>query len=278
MKFTKMHGLGNNYIYINCFEETVENPESLSIRLSDVHFGIGSDGIILIKPSKVADCEMDIYNADGSRAMMCGNGVRCVGKYVYERGIAKKDVITVDTQSGVKSLFLRVVDGHVESIRVDMGEPELVPAKIPVTFNGETMIDQPLSVGAETFQVTCVSMGNPHCVQFVEDTTNLQIEKYGPAFEHHPVFPERANIEFIQVLSRNEVNMRVWERGSNETFACGTGACASVVACVLNGKTDRQVTVHLLGGDLKIHWDAETNHVFMEGPAEFIFDGTIEPL
>lgn len=276
MKFTKMHGLGNNYIYINCFEETVENPEELSIRLSDVHFGVGSDGIILIKPSEVADCEMDIYNADGSRAMMCGNGVRCVGKYVYERGIAKKDVITVDTQSGVKTLFLHVTDGHVESIRVDMGEPELVPSRIPVAFDGETMIDQPLSVGNTTVQVTCVSMGNPHCVQFVADTKSLPIAQFGPALEHHPIFPERANIEFIQVLSRGEVNMRVWERGSNETFACGTGACASVVACVLNGKTDRQVTVHLLGGDLKIHWDETTNHVFMEGPAEFIFDGVIE--
>ena len=276
MRFTKMHGLGNNYLYINCFEETVENPEELSIRLSDVHFGVGSDGIILIKPSKVADCEMDIYNADGSRAMMCGNGIRCVGKYVYERGIAQKDVLKVDTQSGIKILYLNVVDGHVQSIRVDMGEPELVPAKIPVRFDGETMIDQPLEAAGETFQVTCVSMGNPHCVQFIEDTESLKIEEYGPVLEHHPIFPERANIEFIQVQSRNEIKMRVWERGSNETFACGTGACASVVACVLNDKTDRQVTVHLLGGDLNILWDAESNHVFMEGPAEFIFDGTVD--
>ena len=276
MRFTKMHGLGNNYLYINCFEEKVDDPEQLSIRLSDVHFGVGSDGIILIKPSAVADCEMDIYNADGSRAMMCGNGIRCVGKYVYERGICKKDVLKVDTQSGIKILYLNVVDGHVRSIRVDMGEPELVPSKIPVQFAGETMIDQPLEAAGETFQVTCVSMGNPHCVQFIEDTEALKIEEFGPVLEHHPIFPERANIEFIQVQSRNEIKMRVWERGSNETFACGTGACASVVACVLNNKTDRQVTVHLLGGDLHILWDAESNHVFMEGPAEFVFDGTVD--
>lgn len=276
MQFTKMHGLGNNYLYINCFAETVKDPESLAIRLSDVHFGIGSDGIILIKPSKVADCEMDIYNADGSRAMMCGNGVRCVGKYVYERGIVQKDIITVDTQSGVKTLFLNVENGVVKSLRVDMGEPEWIPAKIPVRFEGDTMINQPLTVGEDTYQVTCVSMGNPHCVQFVEDTKQLAIETIGPALEHHPIFPERANIEFIQVLNRNEINMRVWERGSGETFACGTGACASVAACVRNGKTDRNVTVHLLGGDLQITWDEETNHIFMEGPAAFICDGTVE--
>ncbi|MDD5952260.1 MAG: diaminopimelate epimerase [Oscillospiraceae bacterium] len=273
MRFTKMHGLGNNYLYINCFTETVTDPEALSIRLSDVHFGVGSDGIILIKPSDVADCEMDIYNADGSRAMMCGNGIRCVGKYVYERGIAKKEVLKVDTQSGIKTLYLNVKNGVVESIRVDMGEPELVPQKIPVVFDGDTMIDQPVTAGETTVSVTCVSMGNPHCVQFVEDTKTAPVTTLGPVLEHHPIFPERANIEFIQVVSRQEIHMRVWERGSGETFACGTGACASVVACVLNGKTDRNVKVHLLGGDLQIFWDPSSNHVFMEGPAAFICDG-----
>jgi diaminopimelate epimerase len=276
MKFTKMQGIGNDYIYINCFEEKVDDPSALSIRLSDRHFGIGSDGLILIEPSDIADCKMDMYNADGSRGMMCGNGIRCVGKYVYERGIAKKDVLTVETLSGVKTLKLSVKDGKVGEIEVNMGSPILEPEKIPAAFQGDRVVDQSLTVGGKEYRVTCVSMGNPHCIVFVPDTKSLPIEKIGPKFENHPAFPERVNTEFVQVHSDHEVNMRVWERGSGETLACGTGACATAVACALNHKTGREVLVHLLGGDLNIRWDEVSNNVFMRGPAEFSFDGTFE--
>jgi diaminopimelate epimerase len=276
MKFTKMQGIGNDYIYINCFEEKVDDPSALSIRLSDRHFGIGSDGLILIEPSDIADCKMDMYNADGSRGMMCGNGIRCVGKYVYERGIAKKDVLTVETLSGVKTLKLSVKDGKVGEIEVNMGSPILEPEKIPASFQGEKVVNQPLTVGGKEYRVTCVSMGNPHCIVFVPDTKSLPIEKIGPQFENHPAFPERVNTEFVQVHSEHEVSMRVWERGSGETLACGTGACATAVACVLNQKTGREVLVHLLGGDLNIRWDEISNNVFVGGPAEFSFDGTVE--
>jgi diaminopimelate epimerase len=276
MKFTKMQGIGNDYIYVNCFEEKVDDPSALSIRLSDRHFGIGSDGLILIEPSDIADCKMDMYNADGSRGMMCGNGIRCVGKYVYERGIAKKDVLTVETLSGVKTLKLSIRDGKVGEIEVNMGSPILEPEKIPAAFQGEKVVNQPLTVGGEEYRVTCVSMGNPHCIVFVPDTKSLPIEKIGPAFENHPAFPERVNTEFVQVHSVHEVSMRVWERGSGETLACGTGACATAVACALNHKTGREVLVHLLGGDLNIRWDEVSNNVFMRGPAEFSFDGTVE--
>lgn len=274
LKFTKMQGIANDYIYINCFDQQVENVEELAVRLSRRRFSIGSDGIILILPSKVADCRMEIYNADGSVAMMCGNGVRCVGKYVYERGIAPHDVITVETRSGIKTLYLTVEDGHVTAVRVDMGRPGLKPADLPTTLP-ETL-DVPLTVGDTTYRVTCVSMGNPHCVQFVEDVDALNLEAIGPALEHHEVFPERANIEFVQLINRHEIKMRVWERGSGETWACGTGACASVVACILNGKTERDVLVHLRGGDLKIRWATDDASVEMTGPAEFVFDGTVE--
>ncbi|MCH3972243.1 MAG: diaminopimelate epimerase [Oscillospiraceae bacterium] len=276
MKFTKMQGIGNDYIYINCFQETVKDPSALSIRLSDRHFGIGSDGIILIKPSERADCEMDIYNADGSRAMMCGNGVRCVGKYVYDRGICRKNPLRVDTQSGVKTLYLQVENDQVQSVRVDMGEPILVPAEIPVKLPGTRAIDVPYTVGGREERITCVSMGNPHCVVFVPDVDVLDLPKIGPAFEHAEIFPQRVNTEFIEVRSNTEVKMRVWERGSGETLACGTGACASAVACALNGKTGRSVLLHLRGGDLHVTWDEKTGRVFMQGPAAFVFDGTIE--
>ena len=275
MKFTKMQGIGNCYLYINCFEEKVENPSALSVTLSDVHFGVGSDGIILIKPSQRADCEMDIYNADGSRAMMCGNGIRCVGKYVYERGLVKKDVLTVDTQSGIKTLYLDVKDGRVRSVRVNMGKPDLCARTIPTLFQAERVIDEPYKIDGKEYRVTCVSMGNPHCVVFLPEIDSLDLIQLGPKFEQDPVFPERVNTEFIRVISKDEVQMRVWERGSGETWACGTGACAAAVACSLNGKTGRDVLVHLRGGDLAIHWDENTDEVFMQGPAEFIFDGTI---
>ena len=276
MRFTKMQGIGNDYIYINCFQETVKDPAALSVRLSDRHFGVGSDGVILIEPSQIADCKMDMYNADGSRGMMCGNGIRCVGKYVYERGIAHKDILTVETLSGVKTLRLDVNGGKVGEVEVDMGLPTLKPAEIPANFPGDTAVDTPLIVGGREYRVTCVSMGNPHCIVFVDKTEQFPVEKIGPQFEHHPAFPGQVNTEFVQVLGKREIKMRVWERGSGETLACGTGACASAVACMLNGKTERGVLIHLRGGDLKIRWDEASGNVFMKGPAEFSFDGTVE--
>lgn len=276
MNFTKMQGIGNDYIYIDCFREAVKDPAALSIRLSDRHFGVGSDGVILIEPSEIADCKMDMYNADGSRGMMCGNGIRCVGKYVYERGIAPKDVLTVETLSGIKTLHLDVNEGRVGSIEVDMGSPILKPAEIPMDYPGDIAVDVPLTVGGKKYQVTCVSMGNPHCVVFVDDAKDFPVEQIGPVFERLPVFPEQVNTEFVQVIGKKEIRMRVWERGSGETLACGTGACASAVACMLNGKTERSILVHLLGGDLEIRWDEASGSVFMKGPAEFSFDGTVE--
>ena len=276
MNFTKMQGIGNNYLYFNCFEQPIDNPSELSVKLSDVHFGVGSDGIILIEPSEKADCKMDIYNADGSRALMCGNGIRCVGKYVYERGLVKKDVITVETLSGVKTLYLNIKSDIVQSIKVNMGQPDLVSKTIPVIFHSEHVIDEPIIIDNKEYRITCVSMGNPHCVIFVDDTDKINLEKLGPKFENDPDFPERVNTEFVQIISNTEVKMRVWERGSGETWACGTGTCATVVACALNKKTGRNVLVHLRGGDLKIDWDEYSNEVFMQGPAEFIFDGTVK--
>lgn len=276
MRFTKMQGIGNDYIYINCFEEKVEHPSELSVRLSERHFGIGSDGIILIEPSEVADCRMDIYNADGSQAMMCGNGIRCVGKYVYERGIAKKEVLKVDTMSGIKTLRLTVQDEIVTSVTVDMGKPSLSSANIPVELGECEVIDEPIFIDGLEYRITCVSMGNPHCVLFVDDVNKIQIENIGLKLEKNKIFPQRANVEFIQVMNKNEINMRVWERGSGETWACGTGACAAAVACSVNKKTEKSVTVHLKGGDLEINWDEVTGSVFMKGPAQFVFDGTIE--
>lgn len=274
MRFTKMQGIGNDYIYINCFEEQVKDPAALSVRLSDRHFGIGGDGIILIKPSENGDAEMDLYNADGSRAKMCGNGIRCVGKYVYERGIAKKDVLKIDTQSGVKTLYLDVENDHVRSIRVNMGQPGLTPEAIPTTLPG--VENQTITAAGQDWNATCVSMGNPHCVIFVDDVEHFPLETVGPELENHPVFPERANIEFVRMRGENEVEMRVWERGSGETWACGTGACAVAVACILTGRTGRRVLVHLRGGNLEIFWNEQTNEVEMTGPAEFVFDGEVK--
>ena len=277
MKFTKMHGIGNDYIYVNCFEEGIPaDPAALSRRLSDRHFGIGSDGLILIRPTENGDAMMDLYNADGSRAMMCGNGIRCVGRYVYERGIAKKETLRIDTLSGVKTLRLDVANGTVQSIEVDMGEPVLEPASIPVLLPGERAVSVPVEMGDDVFSVTCVSMGNPHCVLFVEDVDALDLEELGPRFEWTPLFPQGVNTEFIQPLPDGSLKMRVWERGSGETWACGTGACASVVAACLCGKAERQSVVHLRGGDLSIHWREEDGHVMMRGPAAFVFDGEID--
>ena len=284
MKFTKMHGIGNDYVYVNCFEEKVENPSELAVKISDRHFGVGSDGLILIKPSKVADFTMEMYNADGSQSEMCGNGIRCVGKYVYDYGLTDKERISVETLAGIKYLDFKIEDGKVSLITVNMGSPELVPANIPVDVSALNMdatdltqiVDEALEVDGREYKVTCVSMGNPHCITFVEDTASFPLFEIGPKFEGHKFFPNRVNAEFIQIISRNEVNMRVWERGSGETLACGTGACASTVACILNGLTDDEITLHLLGGDLKVRWDREENLVYMTGPARVSFDGEID--
>jgi len=275
MKFTKMHGCGNDYIYINCMEYQIENPSKLAVRVSDRHFGIGSDGLILICPSDVADFRMEMYNADGSEGKMCGNGIRCVAKYAYEYGLTDQDRISVETKGGIKHLELTVENGKVTLVKVNMGEPVLLPEKIPVKLGKKDCIDQEITVGKETYRITCVSMGNPHAVVFVEDTENLPLDRIGPLFEHHEAFPDRVNTEFVQVINRYEINMRVWERGSGETLACGTGACASAVACILNGKTADEMTVHLRGGDLSLSYDREKNIVWMTGPAAIICDGEL---
>lgn len=276
MKFAKMQGIGNDYVYVNCFEENVENPSEVAIKVSDRHFGIGSDGLILIKPSDIADCEMDMYNADGSQGAMCGNGVRCVAKYAYDFGIAKKEKMSIATKSGIKYVDLTVENGKAVMIKVDMGAPELVPAKIPVLLDGERAVDAPIDVEGCEYRITAVSMGNPHAIVYMDDIHSLEIEKIGPKFENHKCFPDRVNTEFVHVIDENTVEMRVWERGSGETLACGTGACAVAVASILNGYTKDHVTVKLLGGDLQIFWDREKNLVYMTGPATLVFEGEIE--
>ncbi|MEY8427056.1 diaminopimelate epimerase [Lachnospiraceae bacterium 46-15] len=276
MKFTKMQGIGNDYVYVNCFEEKVENPGELAVKVSDRHFGIGSDGLILIKPSKNADFRMEMYNADGSEGAMCGNGIRCVGKYVYDYGLTEQTSIRVETKSGVKYLDLTVEEGKVSQVRVNMGAPELFPPKIPVLADGDKALDAPIMVDGREYRMTCVSMGNPHAVVYLDDVKNLEIEKIGPRFEMHPCFPDRVNTEFVRVIDGSTLEMRVWERGSGETLACGTGACAVAVASILNGYVSGEVTVKLLGGDLKISWDEQGNIVYMTGPAAVVFDGEIQ--
>lgn len=276
MKFTKMQGLGNDYVYVNCFEEKIENPPAVARYVSDRHFGIGSDGLIMINPSEVADFEMEMYNADGSRGEMCGNGIRCVAKYVYDYGLTDKTQISVETLGGIKYLDLTVEDGKVVLVKVDMGKPELKSDLIPIISENEKVIDEPIEVDGQVYHMTGVSMGNPHTVIYVDDVKNLDLEKIGPKFENHERFPKRINTEFVHCIDRNTVEMRVWERGSGETLACGTGACAVAVASILNNLTDTRVTVKLLGGDLKIEWDREKNHVFMTGPAKVVFDGVID--
>ena len=314
MKFTKMQGLGNDYVYVDCTRDELATPSEVARAVSDRHFGIGSDGLILIKPSKTADFYMEMYNADGSRSAMCGNGIRCVGKYVYDFGLTDKLEVSIETAAGIKYLSLRLLDGKVSDVRVNMGAPELSPEKIPTTLegtkdiplNGEADIERSeqqgtkqtgvvpagtvqtgsisagtvravlgakLNVLGRDYEVSCVSMGNPHVITYVADEKAIDIEKIGPAFENHPAFPERTNTEFIRVADRKNLYMRVWERGTGETLACGTGACASAVATMLNGLCDRSVTVHLLGGDLQIEWDAKENVVYMTGPAVTVFTG-----
>ena len=275
MKFTKMHGCGNDYVYVNLFEETVEDAPKLATVVSDRHFGIGSDGVITIGPSEVADFRMRIYNADGSEAEMCGNGIRCVAKYVYDHKMTDKTKITVETGAGIKTLTLFTENEKVQQVRVDMGEPILEPSQIPVLSNKNPVIADSIFVGNMEWRMTCVSMGNPHAVVFVKDVASFPIEQFGPLFEKHERFPKRTNTEFVQVVSKTEAIMRVWERGSNETWACGTGTCATVMACILNGYTENKVLVHLRGGDLTIEYDRSTNHVFMTGPATEVFEGYI---
>ena len=278
LRFTKMHGISNDYVYISTFDQPEEDWEQLAIRLSDRRTGIGGDGIILVCPSDVADAKMRIFNADGSEGKMCGNGIRCVGKFVYDKGLVPPDktTITIDTLSGIKTLELTVRDGKVQSARVDMGAAILSPADIPVKYDGDRMIDVPLEVDGKTWNVTAVSMGNPHCVTFVDDVDSLALEKLGPHFENHPAFPERVNTEFVKVIDDHTLQMRVWERGSGETWACGTGACATAVAACLNGYCQKgdDITVHLRGGDLVIRYTDDT--VIMTGPASTVFEGEVE--
>jgi diaminopimelate epimerase len=274
MQFTKMHGAGNDYIYVDCFRAAIpESPADLARRVSDRHFGIGGDGLILICPSEVADAEMRMFNADGSMAEMCGNGIRCLAKYIYEHGICRQPSMTIDTGRGLLTLELDLKDDRVDQIRVDMGAPLLAAQQIPTRLPGSPVINAPLSIDGETLRVTCVSMGNPHCVTYVDDPTDRWVLGIGPKVEVAPHFPERTNVEFVEVLSRKEVRQRTWERGSGETLACGTGASAVCVAGVLSGRTDRQLTVHLTGGDLAIEWNEADNHVYMTGPAVEVFHG-----
>lgn len=276
MKFTKMQGLGNDYVYVNCFEEKIENPSELAVKVSDRHFGIGSDGLILIRPSEVADFRMTMFNADGSESEMCGNGIRCVGKYVYDYGLTDKTEVSVETLAGIKYLKFIIKDGKVDMVTVNMGEPILKPELVPVVGEGDAVIDSPIEVAGKEYKMTCVSMGNPHSVVFVDDVDNFPLHEVGPLFEHHKAFPRRVNAEFCQVIDRTHARMRVWERGTGETLACGTGTCATAVACILNGKTEDEVTVTLLGGDLIIRWDREENVIYMTGPARVVFDGEID--
>ncbi len=276
MKFTKMQGLGNDYVYVNCFEEKIENPSELAVKVSDRHFGIGSDGLILIRPSEVADFRMTMFNADGSESEMCGNGIRCVGKYVYDYGLTDKTEVSVETLAGIKYLKFLIKYGKVDMVTVNMGEPILKPELVPVVGEGDAVIDSPIEVDGKEYKMTCVSMGNPHSVVFVDDVDNFPLHEVGPLFEHHKAFPRRVNAEFCQVIDRTHARMRVWERGTGETLACGTGTCATAVACILNGKTEDEVTITLLGGDLIIRWDREENVIYMTGPARVVFDGEID--
>lgn len=278
MKFTKMHGLGNDYVYMDCTKSGVpDNVETLAQFVSDRHFGVGSDGLILICVSDICDFKMKMYNMDGSEAQMCGNGIRCVGKFVYDKGLTNKTEITVETLAGVKVLELNVKNGKVETVKVDMGEPILEAKKIPVISDEKEQVKNLVITALDKdFKFTCVSMGNPHAITIVEDVDTFDVEKYGSVLEIDKHFPEKANIEFIQIINRNTIKMRVWERGSGETMACGTGACATAVACNLNGLVEDEVTVKLLGGDLNIKWNKEDNHIYMTGPATTVFEGKIE--
>ena len=275
IKFTKMHGLGNDYVYIDAINQNIENESTLAQFVSNRHFGIGSDGLILICKSNIADFKMRMFNSDGSEAEMCGNGIRCVGKFVYDKGLTNKTIVTIETLAGIKTLKLNTKDGKVETVRVDMGEPILNPKEIPVISNEEPVKNLVLEADDKKFKFTCVSMGNPHAITQVENTDNFDVEKYGKILEVDKAFPNKTNVEFIQIVDEEHVKMRVWERGAGETLACGTGACGTAVACYLNGETGRKVEVELLGGNLYIEWDEKDNHVYMTGPAVTVFEGEL---
>ncbi|NDL67753.1 diaminopimelate epimerase [Anaerotalea alkaliphila] len=275
MKFTKMHGCGNDYVYVSGFQETIEDYPAMARKVSNRNFGVGSDGLVVILPGTAGDFRMRMFNPDGSEAEMCGNAIRCVGKYVYDKGMTREKVVRVDTLAGLKVLELTEEDGTIAKVRVDMGEPVLDPVKIPVASDAQPVLAEVVEASGRSFPFTCVSMGNPHAVTFVEDTDAFPVEEIGRQVEVDAKFPRKTNVEFVQVLDRETVKMRVWERGTGETLACGTGACATLVACVLNGKTERKATVRLLGGDLFIEWDEATNHVFMTGPATLVFEGEL---
>lgn len=273
MRFTKMQGAGNDYIYVNGFQENIKNPERLAIELSDRHFGVGSDGLVIILPSKRCDFKMRMFNPDGSEAEMCGNASRCIGKYVYDKGLTDKKEITLETKAGIKKLKFTVTKNKVKNVCVDMGEPIISPSLIPVSKIGDSIIGEPFSVGDEQYKITCISMGNPHTVIFLESFDNIDLHQTGYSIEHHPLFPQRTNIEFAIIESKNNIRMRVWERGTGETLACGTGACATLVAAVLNGFAERKAVLHLLGGDLLIEWNDLDNHIYMTGDAITVFEG-----
>ena len=276
MNFTKMHGIGNDYVYVDCTKRELKKPEEIARFVSDRHFGIGSDGLILIKRSEVADFYMDMYNADGSKGEMCGNGIRCVAKYAYDYGLTDKKELTIETLAGIKELVLTIEEDKVAKVRVNMGAPILAPEKIPVLASKEPVVKEPIVVDDKEWEMTCVSVGNPHAIVFLEEpVSTFPIEKVGPSFEHHKRFPNRINTEFVEVINRDRIKMRVWERGANETFACGTGACASVVAAILNGYCNKKVTVELLGGELEIEWKDADNGIYMTGSATTVFDGQI---
>lgn len=275
MIFTKMHGLGNDYVCINCFRERVEDPPGFARALCDRHYGIGADGLILICPSKVSDFKMEIYNSDGSVAGMCGNGIRCLGKYVYDYGLTGKETLSIETKSGIRNMHLQIQDGKACGAMVDMGVPRLNAHSIPILSEKDLVINDPIEVQEKNYRMTGISMGNPHAVIFSEEINGISLEETGRELEFHPRFPERANIEFCHVTARNRMEIRVWERGVGETLACGTGACAAVVASVLNDLTDEEVIVKLLGGELSVRWDRKVNHVFLEGPAVKVFDGVL---
>jgi diaminopimelate epimerase len=277
MKFTKMHGAGNDYVYVNGFVESVEDPASLSIAVSDRHFGIGADGLVLILPSEKEDFRMRIFNADGSEAEMCGNASRCIAKYVFDNGMTDKTSITLETLSGQKKLDLHIENGIVRTVRVDMGEPILLPRLIPVNIDEQRIVNFPIALDGKKVNITALSMGNPHVVIFVDNVDEIDLPKIGQKVEHHPLFPKRTNTEFVQVISPNQLKMRVWERGSGETLACGTGACASTVAAVLTGQAERNITMELAGGTLFIEWSETDNHVYMTGPATTVFEGNYSP-
>lgn len=278
LKFTKMHGCGNDYVYFSCFDQTIENPEEVSIKLSDRRFGIGGDGIILVCPSEVADAKMRMFNLDGSEGKMCGNGIRCVGKFLYDHELVdtNKEFVEVETLSGIKKLKVYKTDGKVTSLKVDMGKAELNPKNIPINIEIDKVINYPINIDGNDYNITCVSMGNPHCVVFVDNVNDINIDKIGPMFENNKLFPERVNTEFVKVIDRNTLQMRVWERGSGETWACGTGACASAVAAVENGFCDKgkDITVKLKGGNLIINYNDDT--VYMTGSATKVFEGVVE--